>query len=124
MEYRILSREEEATVPGIMNPPPASLFTVGAVDERGVVAACGVFLALCADPLWVRPDHRNDGHTLLDLWAATKDEIAARGGSGLRVTMTEDNPGQPFESIVARLCLHAGGEELKGRVFFIPVTED
>ena len=123
MNFRVLSREEAATVPGIMDPQPESMFTVGAVDEDGVVAACGIFLAVCADPLWVRPDHRGDGRTLLNLWNATREEIAARGGAKLRVTMTEDNPGQPFESIVARLCFHAGGEELKGRVFLVPVTE-
>lgn len=123
MNFRVLSREEAATVPGMMDPQPDSMFTVGAVDDAGVVAACGIFLAVCADPLWVRPDHRNDGKTLLGLWNATRQEIADRGGARLRVTMTDDNPGQPYESIVARLCLHAGGEELKGRVFFVPVTE-
>ena len=120
---RVLTSEEAATVPGMMDPQPESLFVVGDTDEKGVVAACGVFLAVCADPLWVRPDHRGDGRTLLRLWEATRDEIIRRGGYGLRVTMTEDNPGEPFESIVARLCEKAGGAELRGRVFLIPVGE-
>ena len=123
MTFRLLTREEAATVPGMMDPQPESLFVVGAVDDSGVVAACGVCLALCADPLWVRPDHRCDGKTVANLWYATKDEILKRGGSKLRVTMTDTNPGPPFESVMARLCHKAGGEELKGRVFFVPVGE-
>ena len=108
-------------MPGIFNPQPDSMFTVGAVDERGVVAACGVFVAWCGDPLWVRPDHRGDGRTLVKLWQATAGEIARRDGAQIMVTMTEDNPGPPFESLVARLCEKVGGEELKGRVFLVPV---
>lgn len=121
MDCRLLTREEAATVPGMMDPQPDSLFVIGAVDDNGVVAALGVFLAICGDPLWVRPDHRGDGRTLSKLWQATRDEIIKRGGYGLRVTMTENNPGEPFESMVERLCEKAGGSELRGRVFEIPI---
>lgn len=118
--FRILTHEEAATVPGIQSPQPESLFVVGAVDEHGVYAAIGVFMALCADPLWLRPDKRN-GAVLRSLWGAAEQEIAARGGSGLLVTMLEEDPGLPFESYVERLCLHVGGVELKARHFLVPV---
>ena len=122
MEVRLLTREELETVPGMQSPVPESLFAVGAVDEEGVVAACGVFLVLHADPIWIRPDMRHAGKLPLQLWRAAQEEIAARRlGMEVFVGMTEDNPGQPTEDLVARMCIAAGGEELKARFFVIPV---
>ena len=44
-------------------------------------------------------------------------------GPEVFVGMTEDNPGQPFEGLVERMCEAAGGSELKARFFVIPVKE-
>jgi hypothetical protein len=90
------------------------------VDDHGVVAACGVFLAAHADPLWVREDHRKHGLLLLRLWEATRAEIIRRGGERINVGMTETNPGEPTESLVARMCETAGGHEIKARFFEVP----
>lgn len=122
MKFRLLTRSEAREVPGMISPMPDSLFVVGAVDENGVAAACGVFLAVCADPIWIRPDLRNGGKMLLRLWEATREEIAKRGGSHVRVGMTDQSPGEPTESLVARMCEFAGGEEVKARFFEIPVA--
>jgi hypothetical protein len=124
-EFRLLSRAEIESIPGIVDPIPKSLFAVGMVDEQGVAAAIGVFLVLHADPIWIRPDKRNAGKLLLGLWNATKAEIL-RGQMGpevLVVGMTDNVPGQPIEDLIERLCLTAGGNEVKARFFVIPVQE-
>lgn len=120
---RLLTREEIETVPGMVDPIPRSLFAVGAVDEKGVAAAIGVFLVLHADPIWIREDKRNGSKLALELWEATKAEIL-RGDLGpevLWVGMTDEKPGQPTEGLVERMVRKAGGEELKARFFVIPV---
>lgn len=110
-------------MPGMQSPVPDSLFAIGAVDEQGVGACIGVFLVLHADPIWIRPDLRNHGRLPLRLWQETRAEIAARRlGSEVFVGMTPDNPGQPTEDLVARMCVAAGGEELRARFFVIPVS--
>ena len=122
MEIRLLSPDELATVPGMVDPIPESLFGVGAVDEQGVAACIGVFLVLHADPIWVRPDKRNGGKLPLHLWEAARDEIIRRRlGPEVFVGMTPDNPGQPTEGLVERMCEYAGGSELKARFFVLPV---
>jgi hypothetical protein len=122
MEFRILTREEAATVPGMVNPMPESLLAVGAVDEQGVVACIGTFFVLHADPVWVRPDHRNSGRLLLRLWEATKRTIAdMRYGPEVFASMTETKPGPPLDAIVERLWMAAGGEEIKARFCVLPV---
>lgn len=123
MIWRVLTREEAATVPGMIDPMPDSLFAVGAVDERGVVACIGCFPVLHADPVWVREDLRGNGRTLLRLWEATKRELQARGMRGIEVLMTEHVPGPPHEETVARMCKFAGGQEYPMRTFIIPVEE-
>ena len=128
MNFRLLTRAELETVPGMSDPVPGSLFAVGMVDEKGVGAACGVFqvihLATHADPLFVRPDLRNGGKLLLRLWEATQKEIVWRQlGPEVLVAMTETNPGQPTEALIERMCLKAGGSELKARFFVIPVAQ-
>jgi hypothetical protein len=121
-EFRRLTLAEMRMVPGMPESIPQSMFVMGMVDEQGVAAACGVFLVLHADPIWIRPDKRNGGKLLLHLWEATRAEIEARNlGPEVFVGMTEDNPGQPTESVVERMCLAGGGEELKARFFVIPV---
>ncbi len=124
-EFRLLTRPEIESVPGIVNPIPTSLFAVGAVDEKGVAAAIGVFLVLHADPIWIREDRRNGGKLPLELWEAAKGEIL-RGNLGpevLWMAMTEDNPGQPTENTVERMIAKAGGAELKARFYVIPVEK-
>lgn len=123
-EFRLLTRAELESVPGMADPIPSSLWAMGMVDEKGVGAACGVFLVIHADPIWIRPDLRNGGKLLLRLWEATKKEIVWRnlGPELLLVGMTDANPGQPTEALVERMCLTAGGEELKARFFVIPVS--
>ncbi len=122
-EFRLLTRAEIESIPGIMDPIPASLFAVGMVDEKGVAAACGIFLVMHADPIWIREDKRNSGKLLLELWEATKAEIE-RGNLGpevMIVGMTPTNPGPPTEELVERMCVTAGGYEIKARFFAIPV---
>lgn len=119
---RLLTRAETESVPGMQDPIPGSLFAVGLVDEKGVAAACGVFLVVHADPIWIRPDLRNSGKLLLHLWEEAEKEIRLRNfGSEVFVGMTPENPGQPTEGLVERMCLFAGGSELKARFFVVPV---
>ena len=121
MNFRLLTKEETVTVPGMISPVPDSLFAVGAVDEHGVAACIGCFAVLHADPVWIRPDLRANGKTLLRLWEATRAELLARGLGGVEVIMTENVPGEPTESLVARACEKAGGYEVKARTFIVPV---
>jgi hypothetical protein len=124
-DFRLLTRAELESVPGMQEPIPRSLFAVGMVDEKGVAAACGVFMVIHADPIWVRPDLRNGGKLLLHLWEATVKEIVERGlGPEVFVGMTPENPGQPTEGLVERMCLYAGGSEIKARFFVVPVAEE
>ena len=120
-EFRLLTREEIESVPGMQSPVPGSLFAVGMVDEQGVAAACGVFLVVHADPIWVRPDKRNGGKLLQHLWDATKAEIV-RGDLGPELLWVGTN-GQDTEDLVERMVKKAGGEEVKARFFVIPVGE-
>lgn len=121
MNWRVLTREEAATVPGMIDPIPDSLVAVGAVDEEGQVVACiGTFAVLHADPVWVREDHRN-GKTLLRLWDTVKRELMGRGVSGVDVLMSPNVPGLPLEDTVARLCEAVGGVEVKLRHFVVPI---
>jgi hypothetical protein len=121
MNWRVLTREEARTVPGMIDPVPDSLVAVGAVDDAGQVVACiGTFAVLHADPVWVREDHRT-GKTLLRLWETAKQELAQRGVGGVEVLMTPNVPGQPLEDTVARLCEAAGGVEVKLRHFVVPI---
>jgi hypothetical protein len=120
LKFRILTREEAATVPGMVDPMPESLTAVGAVDPSGVVCCIGLFLVLHADPIWIRDDWRNSGKLPLHLWQATRD-VASVLGPEVFVGMSEDNPGQPTESLVERMVESAGGQELKARFFTIPV---
>ena len=124
-EFRLLTREELATVPGMVSPMPQSLFGVGLVDEQGVAAAIGVFLVLHADPIWIREDKRFSGKLPLELWEATKALVAKEnlGPELLWVGMTENKPGQPTEGLVERMVRKAGGEELRARFFAIPIEE-
>jgi hypothetical protein len=122
MDFRVLTREELKTVPGMSDPIPDSLFAVGSVDSKGVAAAIGVFLVLHADPIWIREDMRGLGKLPLRLWEAARREIMERRlGPELFVGMTEDNPGQPVEGLVERMCKTAGGSEVKARFFVVPV---
>ncbi len=119
--FRLLTREEIETVPGMISPVPDSLFAVGSVDEQGVVSCIAGFLVLHADPLWIREDHRHEGRLLLRLWEAFRGELVRRGAKRIEVGMTDKNPGHPTESLVERACEFAGGYELKARFFAIPV---
>ena len=122
MDFRLLTRAELETVPGMSDPVPGSLFAVGAVDEQGVAAGIGVFLVMHADPIWIREDLRGHGKLPLRLWEATRREIMERSlGSELFVGMSEDNPGQPTEGLVERMLMAAGGSEIKARFFVVPV---
>lgn len=122
LEIRPLTKAEAATVPGMMDPQPDSLIVMGAVDEQGVAAALGVFFVIHSDPIWVRQDHRNGGKLLLRLWQSTKHLMQQMHmGPEVMVWMTPTNPGPPMEEVVERMCLHAGGSEVKGRFFVIPV---
>lgn len=121
---RLLTREELATVPGMVSPMPESLFGVGVVDESGVAACLGVFLVLHADPIWIREDHRNGGKLPLHLWDAARDEIIRRNlGPEVFVGMTADNPGPPTEGLVERMVEKAGGQEIAARFFVVPVGD-
>jgi hypothetical protein len=123
-EFRLLTRAELETVPGMVDPIPSSLFAMGAVDDKGVAAAIGVFLVMHADPFWIREDLRQHGKLPLRLWEATLREIIYRRlGPELFVGMTEDNPGQPTEGLVERMCKVAGANEIKARFFVIPIED-
>ena len=125
MRFRLLTRQEIETVPGMPAEIPDSLFVTGLVDEKGVAAALGVFFVLHADPIWIREDHRASGKLLLRLWEAARQEIRRRNlGPELFVGMTDTNPGEPTEDLVARMCETAGGGELKARFFTVPVYPD
>ena len=60
-EFRLLTREEMESVPGMSDPIPGSLFAMGSVDSKGVAAAIGVFMVMHADPIWIREDMRAHG---------------------------------------------------------------
>ena len=122
-QFRLLTRDEIETVPGVIDPIPGSFFAVGVVDDKGVVAACGAFLKLHCDPIWIRPDKRNSGMLLYRLWQAMGEELVRRGVKNVEAGMTDTNPGQPTESLIERLCLMSGGKEWKARFFSIPVKE-
>jgi hypothetical protein len=123
-EFRLLTREELESVPGMQEPIPGSLWAMGLVDNDGVAAACGVFWVVHADPIWIRPDKRNNGKLLLRLWEKTRDEILFRNmGREVFVGMTDTNPGQPTEGLVERMVQKAGGMEVYARFFIIPVEE-
>ena len=119
--FRLLTREEIETVPGMISPVPDSLFAVGSVDEQGVVSCIAGFLILHADPLWIREDRRHEGRLLQRLWEAFREEVIRRGAKRLEVCMTDEIPGEPTESLVARACEAAGGYEMKARFFAIPI---
>lgn len=123
-EFRLLTRPEMESVPGISDPIPGSMFAVGLVDEQGVAAAIGVFWVAHADPIWVRPDLRRNG-IARELWAATKKEIAFRKyGPEVFFSMA---PGIPDDETAARLeagAKAAGGQELNARFFVVPVEEE
>jgi hypothetical protein len=119
---RPLTKAEAMTVPGMSDPMPESMTVLGAVDEQGVAAACGVYFVVHADPIWVRRDHRNGGRLLLRLWEATRDFVRqTKMGQEVVVGMTPTNPGPGTEELVERMCLWAGGSELKARFFAIPM---
>jgi hypothetical protein len=124
-EFRLLTPEEIDQVPGVISPRPSSFIMVGAVDEDGkVYAACGAFLVLHADPLWIRPDWRGRGRLLYRLMQAFMGELRSRGVRGVEVGMTDTNPGQPTESLIERVCRMVGGHELKARFFAVPIGEE
>ena len=122
MRFRILTRDEAATVPGMIDPMPESLTAVGAVDEKGVACCIGLFLVLHADPMWIREDQRNAGKLPLHLWQATR-EVAGALGPEVFVGMSDTKPGQPLEGTVARMMEFAGGQELKARFFVVPTGD-
>jgi hypothetical protein len=120
-EFRLLTPEEIDQVPGVLSPRPSSFIMVGSVDEAGkVVAAVGAFLALHADPVWVRPDKRGTG-LMRQVLAAGMAELSRRGVTHVEVGVTDTNPGPPFESMVEHACLAAGGYEIKARFFAVPI---
>ncbi len=121
--FRLLTPEEISQVPGVINPRPGSFIMIGAVDEMGVYAACGAFLVLHADPIWIREDKRRNGKLLYRLWEAFKSELFRRGVEKVEVGMTDTNPGQPTESLIERVCLGNGGKELRARFFAVPLGE-
>jgi len=94
------------------------------VDEKGVAAACGVFLVVHVDPIWVREDLRLDG-VALRLWDATATEIAWRRlGSEAFFSMSQTIPGQPTEDKLAEEAIKLGATELKARFFTIPIPDE
>jgi hypothetical protein len=102
---------------------PDKGLTVVAVNDSGeIVALLRAFYVVQMDPLWVREDHRGNGKVLPHLWDAMKAKLVERGVSGVEVGMLDHNPGPQFESVVARLCEFAGGEEIRGRLFLVPVA--
>jgi hypothetical protein len=111
-----------ARIPGMQSPIPPSMFAIGAEDANGeIVGCCGAFLVLHADPLWLREDHRASGALLRGLWAKMVETVKAAGGTNIEVGMSDTNPGEPTESLVARLCERVGGYEIKARFFVIPI---
>lgn len=122
-EFRLLTRPEMETVPGICKPIPRSMFAVGMVDEKGVAAALGIFMVIHADPIWVRPDVRHQG-IARRLWDEAKAEIQSQHlGPEVFFSMTPEIPGYPLEEKIAEVAIELGGAELEARFFVIPVGE-
>jgi len=122
-EFRLLTRPEMESIPGIVDPIPGSMFAVGMVDEKGLAAACAVFFVVHGDPIWVREDLRKTG-VARELWEATRKEIEWRNmGPEVFFGMSEHTPGQPTEDRLAAAAILAGGHELKARFFVVPVME-
>jgi hypothetical protein len=123
-EFRLLTRSEMESVPGMLSPIPSSLFAMGIVDEQGVAAAIGVFMVIHADPIWIRPDKRGAGVLPLRLWEATRQEITERDlGPEVLVGITPDNPGPPIEQVIEKMVEFAGGQEVMARFFVLPTGE-
>lgn len=122
--FRLLTRAEMESIPGISDPIPTSMWAVGAVDEKGLAAAVAVYHVAHADPIWVRPDLRGNG-VARDLWHAAKKEAAFRRyGPEVFFGMIPDNPGEPTESRLAAGAVAAGGYELNARFFVVPIPPD
>jgi len=121
MIYRQLTPEEMRQVPKL--PEPSERVTVvGAVDDNGeVVAAMGIFVAIHMDPLWVREDKRNNPRILLRLWDAAQTYLRSQGAGGVLALMFDGDPGPPYEGVVERICKYAGGYEVVGRMFLVPL---
>ena len=123
-EFRLLTRAEMESIPGISDPIPGSMWAVGMVDEKGLAAAIAVFWVAHADPIWVRPDLRMQG-VARKLWTAAEQEMRIRRyGPEVAFVMTPDTPGQPTEDKLAAVALEMGGREVTARAFVIPVGEE
>jgi len=124
MVYRELTLEEIAQVPGVPSQIPGFFHMIGAVDEDGkVAAACGIYAAIHLDPMWIREDRRKSPFILRRLWNEMKEFFRYKGVSNVTVGMLDSNPGQPNESVIAKMCEAAGGHEVRGRLFVIDVGE-
>jgi len=121
MEYRELDSEEKAQVPG-MHP---KALAIGAVEDGKVVAACGVLLAPHLDPLWVTPERRGrSGFALTRLWDAVKSRLLSYGATSVSATVTDGYPPPPYDKVIEHLAVSlAGGEEVKGRYWSIPLVD-
>lgn len=121
MICRALTEDEKGQVPKL--PEPRDRVTVlGVIDDNGeVVGAMGIFVAVHIDPLWVREDKRNHPRLLLKLWNYAKTHLAQMGAHGIIALMFEHDPGKPYEDVVERICKYAGGHEVAGRMFLVPL---
>ena len=120
MEYRELTPEEKAQVPG-MHP---GALGIGAVNKKGeVVAACGVILSPHLDPLWVTPNKRgHSGFVLLKLWNAVKERLVSLGATSCTSSVINGYPEPPLDAVIEHLStVLAGGEEMDARVWLIPL---
>ena len=120
MEYRELTEDERSQVPGVI----PGMLVVGAVDETGVVGACGIILSPHLDPLWIREDRRGkSGWILIRLWKAVRNKLLSLGASSCTAAVTSDYPGPELERVIEKLSVHlAGGQELDARVWLIPLS--
>jgi hypothetical protein len=122
-EFRLLTQSEMEQIPGIQDPIPSSMFAVGAVDEKGLAAACGVFLVVHADPIWVREDLRLNGIAKRLQKAAFEEVASRRLGSEVFFSMSETIPDPATQAKLAEEAIRCGAQELKARFFVVPVGD-
>lgn len=124
VKVRELTREEIAKIPDVQTPLPPNMWAMGVENDAGeIVASLPIYLALRADPLWIREDYRKHPRVLLRLWQETRRKLSEGGDGELLVGFTPGYPGPPLNDVLLKIYAFVGGREIQARFFIIPLDQ-
>ena len=112
MEFRELKPHEIKTVPPIQGwSLDPSQRVAGCFDNGEIIGVWATTVALHAEPIWIREDHRKSPVIIRRLWEKVKEIVKDMGGHGVVGIIPDDVPADK------RLAEWLGATEIPGHIY-------